>query len=563
MTRTFGRLRYDEDQHAWLFQDVEPHVVIRLKDVFRRIPKTATGVIRLADGPDVATDLDWFLSRYPLEMETRDREHLREVRAAYEARLAEIEGILLPSWKPSGYPVFKDGVQPYPFQAQAAELTRRLRRLLLLDDVGLGKTFSALAVLTSADVLPAAIVVQSHLAEQWVEDYILPCTWLIPHIVKGTRPYDLPEADVYIFKYSNIAGWADIAGRGVFRSVVFDEVQELRHGEATSKGKAAIVFRDAVDVRVGLTATPIYNYGDEIFRVVEAIAPGALGAWYEFVREWCAPGPGGKWKVKEPEALGAYLREAQIVLRRTEEDVGGQMPPINTITHEIDYDEEVAEAAEARARMLAMRVLHADEFTERGRAARELDALARHTTGLAKAQHVSAFVRVLLESKVPVLLTGWHREVYDRWLKDLADFRPVMYTGSETSKKKRQSKEAFVAGETDLMIISLRSGSGLDGLQRRCSTVVFGELDWSPLVHRQVIGRLRRPGQDRQVDAIYLWTNGGSDPLMIETNGVKAAQARGIVDPFAGVERVHSDASRIQRLAESYLAKRGAVRSAA
>ncbi len=76
------------------------------------------------------------------------------------------------------------------------------------------------------------------------------------------------------------------------------------------------------------------------------------------------------------------------------------------------------------------------------------------------------------------------------------------------------------------MIISLRSGVGLDGLQHRCCTVVIGELDWSPQVHEQIVGRLERPGQTQQVQAIYLHANGGSDPLIIDMLGLKASQAR-------------------------------------
>jgi len=355
-----------------------------------------------------------------------------------------------------------------------------------------------------------------------------------------------------IFKYSNIFGWADIAATGVFKTVIFDEIQSLRAGASTAKGRAAAVFADHAVVRMGLTATPIYNYGNEIHHIVRFIEPGALGTYTEFLTEWCR----NDGSVKDPKALGTYLREIQLVIRRTEDDVKGQMPPVNTLEFQIGYDEALAQDAEERARMLALRVMNGS-FVERGSAARELDALARHTTGVAKAHHVAAYVRVLLEAKVPVLLTGWHRDVYDIWLSDLAAFNPIMYTGSETTSQKAKAKRAFIGGESDLFILSLRSGAGLDGLQRRCATVVFGELDWSPQVHRQVIGRLRRPSQLKQVDAIYLHSTFGSDPLMIETLGVKASQAHGIVDPLAGTETVFSDQSRIRALARMYLEKRG------
>lgn len=103
------------------------------------------------------------------------------------------------------------------------------------------------------------------------------------------------------------------------------------------------------------------------------------------------------------------------------------------------------------------------------------------------------------------------------------------------------------------MMLSLRSGAGLDGLQHYCRDVVFGELDWSPQVHYQVIGRLRRPGQLDQVTAHYLHTDDGSDPVLLETLGVKSDQSRGINDPGVAPAVKFTDDSRIKRLAQHVL----------
>lgn len=105
------------------------------------------------------------------------------------------------------------------------------------------------------------------------------------------------------------------------------------------------------------------------------------------------------------------------------------------------------------------------------------------------------------------------------------------------------------------MMISLRSGVGLDGLQHHCQDVVFGELDWSPQVHYQIIGRLRRPGQRQQVTAHYLHTNGGSDPVLLETLGIKTDQSRGITEPGVDAQERFTDDSRIKRLAAHVLAE--------
>jgi len=114
-------------------------------------------------------------------------------------------------------------------------------------------------------------------------------------------------------------------------------------------------------------------------------------------------------------------------------------------------------------------------------------------------------------------------------------------------------KRAAMNGETNLMILSLRSGAGLDGLQHRFSTVVFGELDWSHGIHDQVIGRLYREGQEHQVMAIFLVSEEGSDPVMIDVLGLKASEARGVIDPNLDVEVVETDPDNLRKLAERFL----------
>ena len=547
-SRTYGTLEWND--RAWLITDFPPYISMKLKRVFRQISSTATKQFRLVDNDDICSDLLWFCTRYPFRMNDKSRRRLEAGHKAVLAREKAVDAIFAPSWTPTLFQGFKEGYAPYPFQAQAAKVTATLGSLLLMDDVGLGKTISALAAIAETRALPAAIVVQAHLADQW-RDFISEFTDFRSHIIKGRTPYELPEADIYIFKYSNIAGWVDVFTTAFFQFAVFDEMQELRHGESTAKGRASRVLCDHTRFRMGLTATPIYNYGSELFNVVDLLNAGALGSYNEFITEWCVAFR-QHWVAGNPDALGAYLKDHSISLRRTEDDVDGQMPPVNTLLHEVPYDEDVVEDFLDEARMLAMKVL-SGEFTERGRAARDLDMRARQVTGVAKARHVAAVIRMLVESGEHVLVGAWHREVYEIWNECLVDLDPVMYTGSESTARKRRSKQSFIEGPPRPMLISLRSGAGLDGLQKVCSTAVIGELDWSPQVHKQLIGRLRRPGQEKQVDAIYCHTNGGSDPLLIELLGLKASQSQGIVDPLKGARAVHTDDSRIKLLAERFL----------
>jgi hypothetical protein len=81
-----------------------------------------------------------------------------------------------------------------------------------------------------------------------------------------------------------------------------------------------------------------------------------------------------------------------------------------------------------------------------------------------------------------------------------------------------------------VLIMSLRSGAGIDGLQEVVNTLVFGELDWSPAVHKQAMGRPGRPGQTKPVRAYFCTTDEGSDPIMLETLDVKRMQSVGLIE---------------------------------
>ncbi len=543
MKRTYGELHLVTGH--WVLKEIPPHVSIKLKNLFRKIPKTQKPPYVVKKTGESSADLKWFSDRYPLIMAEAVRAELLESVRLYEAKKDEIEAMLA-----SGVAgrQFSINGTPRSYQPIPAAMVLALGDVLCGDDVGLGKTLEAILLLTEPATQPALIVCQTHLPVQWAAE-IVRFIGAKPHIVKSRTPYALPRADVYIMSYSKLLGWTDVFRSGFFKTVIFDEIQELRI-PGSEKYRAALALSENTAYRMGLSATPVYNYGDEIHAVLHLIRPGALGSKEAFLREWTGGWPSRE--VKDPAALGTYLRDEQLFIRRTKRDVGRELPTLNRILHTVEHSNKDQGDITELTRALAKRVF-SGSFTERGQAARELDLMLRMATGVGKARSVAAYVNMLLESGYPVLLAGWHRSVYDIWLKELSKHKPVMYTGSESPAQKEAAKQAFISGQSNLMIMSLRSGVGVDGLQKRCSDVVIGELDWSPAVHRQLIGRVDRDGQTTPVTAHFMMSEWGSDPVMVDLLGLKASQAEGINDPVAEVQAVHADDSRVKELARRIL----------
>lgn len=554
MKKTYGKIKFENGK--WLITNIEPHVSIKLKSIFAKIPKTQTYPFLFNNTCENCSDLLWFFERYPFEISKKDLMILKNGKKTYDDNINYLENLIKNNKiKLKTDLSFKENVEIRNYQLQINEILTINKTLLCGDDLGLGKTYSGIASIMSNEKLPAAIVVQTHLPYQW-ENKINEISYLKTHIIKSRKPYILPDAEVYIFKYSVLSGWVDLINTGIFKTVIFDECQELRAGVNTEKGKVASVLCKNATYKLGLSATPIYNYGDEIWNIYDILEKGILGERNEFLREWSSGNyEKNKILIKDPKALGSYLREKFLLIRRTKHDVGQYLESVNKLVYNVEYDENKVKSCIEIAEKLAIKSL-TGTFTERGQSARELDLLLRHYTGISKAKYVAEFIKVFLDNNEPVVLVGWHRDVYEIWNQELREYNPLMYTGTETGKDKQKNVQKFINGESNLLILSLRSGAGLDGLQKRASIVVFGELDWSPQVHEQVIGRLFREGQKEKVMAIYLVSNFGSDPLMIDLLGVKSSQSNSILNPEIEDSMLKtSDNSRLKLLAEKILQK--------
>lgn len=556
--RTYGEAQYFPLNNTWVITKIEPQAAMALKQIFRRIRKSDVAPFMIKAEPDQCADLLWFMQRYPLVLSPSDQRMLNKQDRHFKQLVTSREMVFqkAPSLPDN---IALKGITPYGYQIQAAEFLTVTKRYLLGDTQGLGKTLSAILSLLYANTWPAAIVMDAQLVLQW-ERVLKTHTDLRVHIIKTTKMYTLPEADVYLFKYSILCGWSDLFAQSHFPFVVYDEIASLRHGTRTEKGNAAKVLSEHAEFVLGLSGTPIYNYGGEIYTIInEFIRPGCLGNEMEFQREWCKSDD--VRVIENPQALGAYLREIHVMLRRTRKEVMGSEKLPFVEVHEVDYNESEARTFESLLKKLAISTLGGDK-DERFQASGEFSLRLRQLTGIVKAQQVAMYVRMIVESGEPVILCAWHREVYDIYLKALADLKPAMFTGSEDIRQKERNRLAFVNGETNLLILSLRSGIGVDGFQERCAYMVFGELDFSPQIHSQVITRIDRPGQKRDVTILYLICQFGSDPVIQEMLGLKKSQSDGILNPFEDTLQTISsneafEGGRIKHLARDYLARHG------
>jgi len=540
--------------------------MVRIKRVFGRIRQNRAGAVLIADTPEIARDIEWLLDRHPLGMDDATRTRLAEQAERHRRQEQVVLRILDGQPVQLGLEMPPPARPPREYQRVAADLAIATGRLLVTDSVGLGKTYTGLLVLRAPDALPALVVTLTHLPQQWCDEIAETLPWLRTHIAAKAKAYDptsrpgvRQQPDVLVLNYAKLAGWADHL-RGMVRTVIFDEAQELRRSDS-AKYEAAAIVADGARYRVGLTASPVYNYGGEIYNVLNVLAPDALGTREEFIREWGASlaADDTKVAVRDPAALGAWLRDQGLMLGRTRKEVGRELPALLRIPQTVNADTAALDQLSGDAVEMARLILDQHtSSTRRWQAAGDLDWRLRQATGIAKAPYVAEFVRMLLDSEDRVVLFGWHRAVFDLWIHRLAAFRPALYTGTESPAAKQRSVQAFLSGRSRVLIMSLRAGAGLDGLQEAAHVAVFGELDWSPQVHAQCLGRLHRDGQQDPVLGYFLVAEEGSDPVIAEVLHLKRMQSEPMLSPDGRLfEEVRGTQDRVRLLAAEVLRRHG------
>ena len=397
---------------------------------------------------------------------------------------------------------------------------------LLADEMGLGKTVQTLAYIASEkQSLPALVIAPLVTLNNWqaeinrfmkkkskngriIEDGVPTSTKIRTGKIK-----DLDNYNFYIINYDLLHKRLDNLKDLNIRTLVCDEVQHLR-SKSTQKYAAVkkLAAMKSVKYRVGLSGTPIYNHGSEIWPIIDILKPGLLGSFKEFCEYFCYLNEKGRAIVRESkrDSLREELKK-HVMLRRKKSDV------LKELKEKVRYKEIIDADIKFYQNELA-KIWHKLEEeqksvkTEFGKSASYQRAIQseRQAAGMAKVPHVIEFVKNIMEIEESVVVFCHHRVIHNLLHESLDEFSPSSIIGGQSDKKRQENIDKFQNGDTKLMIAGLRAGNlGINLTQARY--VIFAELDWSPAYHRQAEDRLHRIGQKNTVFAYYLIGHGTLD----------------------------------------------------
>ena len=397
---------------------------------------------------------------------------------------------------------------------------------LLADEMGLGKTVQTLAYLSKEkNAFPALIIAPLVTLTNWQREIekFLKKKSRNGKIVDGKTPTsvmirngklnDIGEFDFYIINYELLHKRLPDLLKLNIQAVVCDEVQHLR--SKTTQKYAAIkklAAKEGVKFRVGLSGTPIYNRGSEIWPIVDILKPGLLGSFKEFCEYFCYVNEKGKAIVLENkrESLRDQLTK-HVMLRRKKSDVLKELKDKVRYPEVIASDEKFYKSELDKIwKKLEEEQKYAQTAFDKSASYHRAIESERQAAGLAKLPHVINFVNDIMDIEESVVVFCHHRAIHDLLHQSLSKYNPSSIIGGQTDTNRDKEITRFQRGETKLMIAGLRAGNVGINLNN-ASYVIFAELDWSPAIHRQAEDRLHRIGQKNTVFAYYLVGNGTLD----------------------------------------------------
>ena len=416
---------------------------------------------------------------------------------------------------------------------------------LLADEMGLGKTVQTLAYIASEkQAFPVLVVSPLVTLTNWkreIERFLskksrngrivtdqAPSTTMI----RIGKSENIGTFDFYIINYELLHKRLLDLSKLNIRTLVCDEVQHLR-SKTTQKYAAVkkLAAMKSINYRVGLSGTPIYNHGSEIWPIVDILKPGLLGNFKEFCEYFCYLNDKGTAIVLESkrESLRCEL-EKHVMLRRKKSDV------LKDLKEKVRYREIID--ADVNYYKNELNKIWGKLEEEQKNAKTEFDRSAsynraiqseRQVAGIAKLPHVINFVKNIMEIEESVVVFCHHKYIHKLLHESLAEFSPAAIIGGQTDKIRQKSIDDFQNGDTKLMIAGLRAGNlGIN--LTRAKYVIFAELDWSPAIHRQAEDRLHRIGQKNTVFAYYLIGNGTLDNHVADILVDKSYEIDSIMD---------------------------------
>ena len=378
----------------------------------------------------------------------------------------------------------------FPYQIEGVRTLIQSPRLLLGDEMGLGKSVQAIAALRillhRREIGRALLVVPASLLEQWRREWRRWAPEIVVWSIGGapaTRRFGWnARAHVTLVSYETLRADADLR-RGPLQQnwgvVVLDEAQKIKNADSEIARVALQLPRAKSWI---LSGTPLENSVEDLASLLEFLTGQRLSGWN----------------------LRATLQTLQ--LRRRKSEVLAQLPP--KISADVPLELAPAQRKSyQRAQQDGIVALQSGPISIESVLAlltrlKQICNFDPQTGASAKADDLRARLAELgEEGHKSLIFTQFSDDRFGarRLAAALNEFSPLVFTGDLSAPERTAVLDRFAEDDAArVLILSLRAGA--QGLNLPQASYVFHfDRWWNPAVEAQAEARAHRLGQQKPV----------------------------------------------------------------
>lgn len=388
---------------------------------------------------------------------------------------------------------------------------------VLADEMGLGKTLQAIGYLVGrADEGPQVVVCPTSLVGNWAHEIARFAPDLRTMIWRGEPLEAIDNRTIVLTGYPTLRIHSPVLMEHHWATAVFDEAQALKNPR-TQVSKAARTI--AADARIALTGTPVENHLEELWALLNLVAPQLFGHKAQFRRRFIRPIADGSL------AAATRLRGAiePVVLMRKKSQVAGSLPPkihANlicdlTVEQQQLYDQLLEQAindgfgrgVQRQARVLAALTALKQVCNHPRLVTGDSDELSGRS---GKLDLCTDIVANNLETDSPTLIFTQYRKTGELLVRHFGEQFRVSVPFFHGGLNQEQRADIVRRFQTDhgpkVLVLSLKAG-GTGLTLTRAADVIHFDRWWNPAVEAQASDRVHRIGQTRTVTVTTLTTN--------------------------------------------------------
>lgn len=415
-----------------------------------------------------------------------------------------------------------------PFQEIGTLFLLFNKKVLLGDEMGLGKSIQSIATTSIAKAFPCLIVCPSSLRYNW-QDEIIKVTDCSVHLLGNSA---LKEAthDYYIINYESLHKYMDFLKEIGLKSIIFDESHYLKNEEAKRTKNCLNVVKN-IEYRIELSGTAVLKTPiDLVSQLTVLNRIDAFGGKNKFLEQYCKPSKttfGTDYSgASNLEELAYSLRE-NCFIRRTKKEVLRELPAKTRTKMVIDIPNAV-EYKKTLKDFLSLdkknKIKKIEEFRQ---------AVAEYKLGMIK-----EVIDDFLANNQKIVVFAYHKNIQNKLIEMYPDACRII---SEESSFQDYNKKQFQEDDSKRIIICSFKVANMGIDLTAASNVIMAEMDWCPAINNQAEDRCHRIGQYSSVNAWYIIAKDTIEEHIWNICETK----REIIEKIYSREHTHDDISKL------------------